>query len=80
MRIIHESRVPHVDHGRIDQIPVGAIHELPVPRVPRKELAFFLLPVPPSFPTVGELQTSRMLTQVGEGAENQGLSPAWASV
>jgi len=43
----------------MDRIPVGAIHGLPLlafPGVPRKALAFFLLPVPPSVPTVGELQ------------------------
>ena len=52
---IHESPLRHTEHGQRDRIPAGAIDELPLPR---KELVFFLLPVPPFVPRVSELQSA----------------------
>ena len=53
---IHELPPSHIEDGQTGQIAVGGVHESSLPGAPRKELAFFLLPVPPSVPTVGELK------------------------
>ena len=56
---IHELPLQHIEDVQDGQVAVRAIDELPHPR---KERAFFLLPVPPSALTVGELQSFAKLT------------------
>jgi len=53
---IHELPLQHIEDGQNGRIAVGAVHGRPT-RGARKERDFFLLSVPPSAPTVGELQS-----------------------
>jgi len=53
-----DSRIAPITHGPwLNQISVGAIHELPLPGV----LTFFRVPVPRSAATVGKLQAVLLL-------------------
>ena len=47
---IHELPLQHIEDSKNNRIVVGAIHESPLHGVSRKELALFLVPVPPSAP------------------------------